>query len=324
MKVALYKRNGPAGSVLELADKPEPIPNPGEVQVKLQTSGVNPSDVKSRAGRPLAFEFVVPHSDGAGIIVDVGEGVDRARIGERVWIWNGQWQRQYGTAAEFIAVPEEQAVTLPKQVGFTESACFGIPGLTAAHAVNELENLEAQTVLITGGASAVGHYAVQMSKAIGKTVIATASVQKMDEAVEAGADHVLDYRSEDVAARLSELTGGNGVGAVIDMDFSSTSLLIPQAAVSPNATVICYGSNDMGDLSIPFRDLLFKSITLRFFLVYELDANARAAAVERLTELAASGNLKTRIDSTFSLDDIATAHEKVETGQASGNVVLEL
>ncbi|MEM9276999.1 MAG: alcohol dehydrogenase catalytic domain-containing protein, partial [Pseudomonadota bacterium] len=153
MKTALYSHNGPADSVLEFADKPIPVLKDGEVLIKLATSGVNPSDVKSRAGRPFVFDFVVPHSDGAGEIESVGAGVDNSRIGERVWVWNGQWQRQYGTSAEYIAVPEFQAVKLDDDIDFQTAACFGIPGLTAAHAINLLQESDAETVLVTGAAS---------------------------------------------------------------------------------------------------------------------------------------------------------------------------
>ena len=168
MKTALYRRNGPADAVLELVTTPDPQPGYGEILVKLKTSGVNPSDVKSRAGREPAFDFIVPHSDGAGIIQAVGEGVDQARIGERVWVWNGQWQRQFGTAAECICLPEKQVVALDDDVDFETAACFGIPGLTAAYAVDLLNADTSQTILVTGGGSSVGHYITQMAALSGR------------------------------------------------------------------------------------------------------------------------------------------------------------
>ncbi len=324
MKTVFYTRNGPADSVLEFADKPTPQPQTGEVLVKMATSGVNPSDVKSRAGRAPAFDFVVPHSDGAGVIEAVGEGVDQSRAGERVWIWNGQWQRQCGTAAEYISVPEFQAVKLDDDIPFEIAACFGIPGLTAAHAIDLLAADNAETVLITGAGSAVGHYITQMATLMGRKVIGTASSGKSDIVMEAGAIACIDYKSENIADRVLELTDGEGVGAVIDMDFYSTSQLIASPALQAKGAIYSYGSNDMGAIDVPFRDLLFKSITLQFFLVYELDEAERLAAIDRLNWFMRSGQARTRIAHTLPLEEAVKAHELVETGQANGNVVLTI
>jgi len=324
MKVVSYKRNGPADSVLEICDKPVPVPQKGEVLVRLATSGGNPSDVKSRAGRAPAFDYIVPHSDGAGVIEAAGDGVDAARVGERVWIWNGQWQRQMGTAAEYIAVPEFQAVSLTDDLDFQTAACFGIPGLTAAHAFNLLQNNDAETVLVTGAGSAVGHYVTQMAVQSGRRVIGTASASKADIVLEAGAIANIDYQKQDVGVQVLELTDGKGVGAIIDMDFSSTSHLIATAAFMPKGTIYSYGSNDMGMLEVPFRDLLFKSIKLEFFLVYELNRRERLQAIESLEQFAKSGKLETRISHVLPLEQIVQAHELVESGRANGNVVLEI
>lgn len=324
MKTVLYKRNGSADAVLEFVDKPTPRPQSGEVLVKLATSGVNPSDVKSRAAREPAYDFVVPHSDGAGIIEAVGEGVDAARIGDRVWIWNGQWQRQYGTAAEYITIPQFQATKLDDEVSFETAACFGIPGLTAAYAVNRLAADNSETVLVTGAGSAVGHYITQMATLMGRQVIGTASSGKTDIVLEAGAIASIDYKSESVSERILAITDGQGVGSVIDMDFYSTSQLISSPALQPKGTIYSYGSNDMGSIDVPFRDLLFKSISLQFFLVYELDRHERIAAIDRLNDFMRSGHANTRISDVLPFSEVVKAHELVESGQASGNVVLSI
>lgn len=324
MKTAFYTRNGPADSVLEFGDKPTPEPGAGEVLVKLSTSGVNPSDVKSRAGRPFEFDFIIPHSDGAGTIEAIGEGVTDSSVGDRIWIWNGQWQRQFGTAAEYICVPEFQAVKLGDDIDFQTAACFGIPGLTAAHAVNLLDSNDADTVLITGAASAVGHYITQMVTQAGRKVIGTASREKSKIVLNAGAEACIDYKNENVGERVLELTGGKGVGAIIDMDFSSTLQLISSPALQCGGTILAYGSNDMGELGIPFRDLLFKSISLKFFLVYELNVEERLAAISRLEAFLSSGDADTLISNVFPFDQIIEAHELVESGRAVGNVVLEI
>lgn len=323
MKAAWYTKNGEAKDVLSVGEQPAPKAAPGEVLVRLQSSGVNPSDVKSRRGRPLAGPLVIPHSDGAGTIEAVGEGVPAARVGQRVWIWNGQWQRPHGTAAQYIALPSAQAVQLPDAVDVVTAACFGIPALTAIHAVRLAEAAGAKTVLVTGAASAVGHYVTQIAARKGMTVIGTASKARAAVARDAGASHVIDYKSEDVAAKVLALTGGKGVDAIIDMDLSSTAPLLGKGALAPHGTLVCYGSNAMGDVPMPFRDLLFRGLTLRFFVVYELQPADRYAAIAELGVLLQQTALTTKIAGRYPLEQIVQAHEAVEQG-AFGNVVLEI
>lgn len=325
MKSAWYSRNGPAREVLELGDLPRPAPQAGEVLVQLHTSGVNPSDVKARVGRPIEGGIVVPHSDGAGVIAEVGSGVPRGRIGERVWIWNGQWQRTMGTAAEFIALPQAQAVPLPANVGFEAGACFGIPLLTALQAVRIAGDLEGRTLLVTGGGNAVGHYVTQLARLRGATVLATAgSPARRDHARAAGAAQVIDYKREDVAARVKELTGGAGADAIIDMDFSGTARLLPQGVLRPHGRLVGYGSNQPAEVPVHFRTLLWSSLDLRFFLVYDLLPADREAVIREAGDLLARGALEHAIGAVFPLEEIASAHEKVEAGDLVGNVVLKI
>lgn len=324
MKAAWYERNGAARDVLVVGEMSKPIPGPGEVLVKVHASGVNPSDVKSRRGRPLAGPRIVPHSDGAGIIEEVGAGVRQDRIGERVWLWNGQWKRTFGTAAEYIALPAQQAVRLPDGIDFGTGACFGIPAITATHAINLLGEARGKTVLVIGAASAVGHYAAQIAAMRGARVIGTASAERADRAHAAGAAEVIDYRNEEVAARVLDLTDGRGADAVIDMDFSTTAALLSNGILAPKGKLICYGSNVPGATPVPFGDLLFKSLTLQFFLVYELSGDERVAAIEDIGSMLGSGTLAHTIGARFSLDDIASAHETVEAGRILGNVVIDL
>lgn len=195
----------PRAEVLNVGEMERPEPSAGEVLVRLATSGVNPSDVKSRLARPLAFPKIVPHSDGAGVIEAVGDGVDAVRIGERVWLWNGQWKRPSGTAAEYIALPERQAVPLADGIDFAAAACFGIPALTAWHAVASCGEINGKTVLVTGAASGVGHYAVQIARQKGARVIGTASGRRRGHAISAGCEAVIDYRGEPIVERLHGL-----------------------------------------------------------------------------------------------------------------------
>jgi NADPH2:quinone reductase len=325
MKAAWYSRNGPAREVLEVGDLPRPVPQAGEVLVELHTSGVNPSDVKSRVGRPVEGGIIVPHSDGAGVIAEVGPGVPRERIGERVWIWNGQWQRPMGTAAGFIALPQQQAAPLPANVSFEAGACIGIPLLTALQAVRIAGDLKGRTLLVTGAGSAVGHYVTQLARLRGATVLATAgSAARRDYALAAGAAEVIDYKREDVAARVKALTAGAGADAIVDMDFSSTARLLPQGALKPHGRLVGYGSNQPGELPVHFRTLLWSSLELRFFLVYDLLPADREAVIRETSDLLARDALVHSIGAVFPLQEIAAAHERVEAGDGVGNVVLKM
>jgi len=324
MKAAWYESNGAARDVLAVGEMETPRPGAGEVLVRLATSGVNPSDVKSRRGRSLAFPRIVPHSDGAGIIAGVGEGVSHARVGQRVWLWNAQWKRPFGTAAEFVSLPEEHAVPLPDGVDFAAGACLGIPALTAMQAVRLQGPIAGKTLLVTGAGSAVGHYATQIAKVRGARVIGTASEAKADHARSAGADAVIDYRGEDVAKRAKEVTGGEGVDGIIDMDLSSGIALLAGTAMRPHGTMVCYGSNVAGEIAIPFPAMLWNSYALKFFILYELTPEDRQSAITELTALLRDGTLKHSIGARFPLDDIAAAHEAVEGGKVIGNVVIDI
>ena len=284
MKAVWYDRTG-GPEVLTVGDLPTPSPAPGEVLVRLATSGVNPSDWKSRSGttgRRMAFPRVVPHSDGAGTVEAVGEGVDRARVGERVWIWNGQWKRAFGTAAECIALPSAQAVRLPENTGFDEGACLGIPALTALHALLADGGVSGRRVLVTGGAGSVGHYAVQFARLLGAAqVLATvSSEEKAAHALSAGADEAINYRQEDVAERVAALTGGRGVDRVVEVDIAGNDAVLP-ALLAPGGLVAVYGSN-AAVAQIAFGPAILKGIAFRFFIVYELDAAQRATALGAL------------------------------------------
>ena len=323
MRAAWYLKNGEAKDVMLLGDLPKPQAAAGEVLVRLATSGVNPSDVKSRRARPLT-EMIVPHSDGAGVIEAVGAGVPGSRIGERVWIWNGQWGRAMGTAAEYIALPSAQAVLLPEQVDFAAGACFGIPALTALQAVHLAGELKDQQVLVTGASSAVGHYVTQLVTLAGGQVIGTVgSPAKARHAQAAGMKEAIFYKTESVADRVKALTAGRGVPVIIDMDFASTGKLLAEGALAPHGRVICFGSN-APDITLNFRALLFPSLSLKFFLVYDLTPADRQTALVRLHELLQTQQLQHAISRRFALADIVAAHEAVEAGQDIGNVVVDL
>jgi NADPH2:quinone reductase len=325
MRAAYYESNGPAREVLHLADVETPQTGRGEVRVRLLTSGVNPSDVKSRAGltRKIAFPRVIPHSDGAGEIDAVGEGVSPTRVGERVWVWNGQWRRPFGTAAEWIVLPSEQAVALPANVTMEAGACLGIPAYTGYQAVLLARAKEGSTVLVAAGAGAVGHYAIQFAKKRKATVITTvSSPAKAEIARQAGADHVIDYKREDVGERVMAITGKRGVDAVIEMDLAANARLLPNV-LAPNGVVAIYGSG-AAEASIPFQFLLQNSITMQFFLVYLMPQAERERATADITRMLERDELIHNVAQTFDLGDMVAAHEAVEGGKAMGNIVVRL
>ena len=323
MKAAYYESNGAAREVLRVGEVETPHAGAGEVRVKLATSGVNPSDVKSRAGlaRKIAFPRVIPQSDGAGVIDEVGTGVPASRIGERVWIWNGQWKRPFGTAAEYITLPAAMAVPLPDGVSFAEGACLGIPAMTAFHAVMLAGLGKNSNVLVSGGAGAVSQYVIQFAKRTGATVLTTiSSPEKAAAAREAGADHTIDYKTEDVGAKVKAIAP-EGVDSLIEMDLTANAKLIP-AVMRPRGSVIVYGTGP--EAAVPASFCLVNSIRLIFFIVYELTAAERAAAVGAINDGLKGGWLKNRVaQPTFKLADMVAAHEAVEKGTL-GNVVVSL
>lgn len=327
MLAAYYERAGGARDVLQLGELPTPTPAPGEVRVRLAISGVNPSDVKSRAGlraAALAFPRIVPHSDGAGVIDAVGEGVPATRIGERVWTWNAAWQRASGTAAQFVTLPSVQAVLLPANTPFDAGACLGIPALTALHAVRVDGGVAGKSVLVAGGAGAVGHYAVQMARLAGaRRVIATVSSErKAALAQQAGADLVLDYKRDDIAGRVREATAEAGVDRVIEVDFAA-NVALDVALVKPEGDIVVYGSGKP-EIAVPFFPAIVKNVRLRFFIVYNLAPADRAAAIAQLASWLDHGRLQHNVAARIPLERIAEAHELVESGRAVGNVVVEI
>ena len=329
MRAITYTAFGPAADVLMLEDLPTPDPAAGEVLVRVQTSGVNPSDIRARAGgRPGVpkppFPKIIPHSDGAGVIVAVGAGVSSDRIGQRVWLWNAGWQRAFGTAADYIALPAAQAVPLPDAVSFEQGATLGIPGMTAVHAVLGQGPVDGKTVLVSGGAGTVGHLAVQVAAASGAQVIATARGNAAMQAVrEAGAAHVFDYTDPDLGAQILEATGGRPIDHVAEVEFGKNAAMIAQV-IAENGTVAAYGSAKDMTPTIPFYPLMFKAVKLDLVLVYLLTPQEREKTTGQLNDLLARNVLNIRIAQTLDLADCAKAHEIVASGARAGSVILTL
>ena len=330
MRAAWYERTGPARAVLRVGELPDPAPGPGEVLVRIRASGVNPSDTKQRGGwrdATMRFPRVVPHADGAGTIVAAGAGVDGGRVGERVWVWNAvalyDSSRAFGTAAELCALPAAQAVPLPAGVDVDAGACRGVPACTAHRAVFADGPVAGMTLLVQGGAGAVGHYAVQMAKRGGARVIATvSSPEKAAHARTAGADATVDRRREDVVARVRALAGAGGVDRIIEVDLGA-NLAQDAALIRANGIIASYSSTSVPEPVFPYYPLAFKGVTVRLVQGFNLPAPARAAAIADIARWSQEG-LVHAIGARLPLAEIAAAHELVERGGALGNVVVTI
>lgn len=327
MRAICYERTGPADEVLQLLDLPTPEPEPGEVRVRLAWSGVNPSDVKARAGlrrRDLPFPRIIPHSDGSGVIDAAGAGVDAARIGEPVWVWNAAWQRPFGTAANYVTLPAEQAVRLPAGVDPAVGACLGIPALTAYHAVHVNGGVAGQTVLVAGGAGSVGQYALQMARCAGaaRIISTVSSPEKAAVAERLGADVTIDYKSESVAERVMELTAGRGVDRIIEVEFAG-NVDTDLAAIRTGGEIVIYGSDD-AEIAVPFFPAILKNVRMQFFIVYNLAPADRQRALSGVTRLLETDALEHTIAARLPLERATEAHRLVEQGKTIGNVLIEL
>jgi len=325
MLAAWYEQNGAARDVLRVGEQPDPRPGKGEVRVRLRASGLNPSDVKARGGsRPVIPPRVIPNSDGAGTIDRVGAGVSRRRVGQRVWVYNGQWQRASGTSAQYIVLPAALAVPLPHKLSFQQGACLGIPVMTAHRSLFADGPIRKMNVLVTGGAGVVGHYAVQLARWAGAKVIATvSSTEKAMHARKAGAHAVIEYGREDIGARLNEITQGQGVDRVVDVEFGA-NLPGYVKALRPGAVVATYASMKVPAPTIPFYELMRLNFTLRMVFVYTMPAAAKARALADIARWVSTGRPKFAVAARFPLHDIVAAHELLEAGNKIGHVVLDI
>lgn len=331
MKAAVYKQTGPAREVLELQTLDDPVPQAGEVLVRIEASGVNPSDTKMRAGwrgGSMAFPRIVPHADGAGVIVDVGAGVDRSRVNQRVWVYNAtalyDASRAMGTAAELCALPQTQAIDLPARTSALEGACFGVPACTAHRAVFSEGPVQGLAVLVQGGAGSVAHYAIQFAKLGGARVIATVSSEtKAEHARRAGADEVVNYRHEDVVQRVLSWSGGQGVDRIIEVDLGA-NLALDVPLIKPNGHIASYSSTAVPEPVFPYYPLAFKGVNLRLVQGFNLPPAARAAAIADIDRWCSQGQLIHAIGAVFPLERIAEAHEALENKSVIGKVLVSL
>lgn len=325
MKAVYYESQGPALDVLQVGEIETPVAAQGEVLVRLKTSGVNPSDVKARSGsRPggMPYPRIIPHSDGAGVIEAVGDGVSAARIGERVWIWNGQWQRPFGTAAGYITLPSAQAVLLPDNTSFVDAASLGIPASTAAHAVHQ-GGSGARSILVNGANGTVGRLAIQFAAKTGARVIATTGdLAEADRLRSLGADAVFSYRDPDVAKQILSANEGQGIDRITEVELCA-NIGFDAEVIAPGGRIVAFGSQLNMNPEIPFGALMFKNTTLVAAIVYLLNKDDRAAAVHHVTTALTEGWLQLPLDRVLPLEACAEAHRLVETNTRDGAVVLD-
>lgn len=334
MRAITYTQSG-GPEVLQLTDRPTPDPGPGEVRVQLAFSGVNPTDWKSRSSADPGDGGKTPDQDGSGTIDAVGEGVDAARVGERVWVWEAAWQRPTGTAAEYTVVPTHQAVPLGEH-SFELGAALGIPFMTAHRCLTVAEELpdrlgpgtlEGRVVLVQGGAGAVGNAAIQLAHWAGATVIATvSSPRKAQLAAAAGADHVIDYTSQDVVAEIGEISP-RGVDAVVEVSIVANAEKDVQV-LAPHASVAIYADDGGTEFTLPVRALMTPNARFQFVLVYTAPAKAKGHAVDDITAALADGAIRVGADAglplhTHPLADTAAAHQAVQDAVV-GKVLVDV
>lgn len=327
MRAAWFESFGSAKKVLQLGESDTPVAGPGEVLVRLHTSGVNPSDVKKRAGsfpNLLDDGLVIPNSDGAGIVEAVGDGVNANRIGQRAWVYQAQYARRFGTAAEYVAIDSSRAPRLADNAEFDVGACLGIPVMTAHRAVFADGDVAGTTILVTGGAGRVGHYAIQWASQAGATVIATAS-NDADKAscIDAGAAEVVNHRKDNVAEQILAATKGDLVDRVVDVEFGA-NLPVTMEVLKTGGVIATYSSTQVPEPKLPFFTMMYKDVTLRTIIVYAMPEAAKEQAILDIDSALSNDRLNHRIAATMPLADIVASNELVEKGSIRGAVVLTL
>lgn len=325
MLAGFYSKFGSAKEVLQVKEIQIPQLTKGQVLVRLFNSGVNPSDYKMRLGsRPLTATFQVPGSDGSGIIEAVGEGLSKERIGQRVWVFNAAYHRQYGTSAQFTIVENWMAQLLPENLSYAQGACLGIPVMTAYRCLFSDGPIQGKTIYIVGGAGVVAHYAIQLAKWGGaKVITSVSSEEKAVAARAAGADEIINYRKQNVVDQILQITNQVGVDRVIEVDFG-TNIKNCHQILKAGGVSVMYAFVSQPDLPIPIMNLMTKNITLKFTLVYSISDQEREEVLLGISQWLNQTKPVFNIAQQFALTDIVLAHELVESGKKIGHVLLDI
>jgi NADPH2:quinone reductase len=319
MRAAVYEKIGASAEVLRVVEVPTPDPGPGEVRVRIALSGVNPTDWKARSGltaRPIE-DFQVPHHDGVGVIDAVGPGVDPSRAGQRVWTWMAAGGRKWGTAAQWTVLPARQAVPLPDGISDELAVSLGVPAMTAHRCLFASGPVGGKSILVAGGAGAVGHFAIELARHGGARVVTTVSgPDKAMLAAQAGADLVVNYRKPGAAEQIRRF---GAIDRVIEVALDA-NLELDLEVIAPNSEIVTYASTP-NDPVLPVRACMNANVTLRFVLVYGAPPEALDQAVTDITAALADGALTALPVHRYDLDDIVAAQDAVQAG-AVGKVVV--
>lgn len=327
MMAAWYERTGAADDVLVVGEQPVPVPKDGELLIRVRASGVNPSDTKGRSGArgrtAMPYPRTIPHQDGAGEVVGAGSAELAEWVGRRVWFYEAQLGRPFGAAAEYVSLPAAKVVALPDDVSFEEGACLGVPAMTAHRCVFADGPVAGKTVFVSGGAGAVGRYAIQFAKSGGARVIASVSRAEQEQsALSAGADLVVYRTSDDLVERARAFTGAErGVDRFVEVALGANFDTI-MALLAPRGVVATYSSDAVPEPILPFWPLVVLDATIRFVLVYVMDEAAHAAAASAISEELATGRLTHAIGARYPLSDIAAAHQALEDGKTIGKIIV--
>ena len=325
MKAIWYDAVGPAREVLKYGERAKPVAGQGQALIRVRASGVNPSDASMRGNGPMAYPQITPNSDGAGLVEAIGPGVADSWLGKRVWFYNGQRNgRAYGSAAEYIELDTDLLTPLPDHVTFAEGATLGIPCMTAHRSLFLAGPVQGRTVMVTGGAGAVGHYAVQLASWAGAQVIATVSSQeKAERALAGGAHHVINYREENVAEAVMAFTGGAGVHHIVDVDFGG-NLEASLACLRVNGSIAYYATKGGIMPRTPAGTLMRLNATVSGVYLPVSPHEARRRAQADIAAWIAEAPRQLAVAGRCPLEDCAGAHEKVEAGDKVGTVVVEI
>ena len=326
MLAGWYERTGPALDVIKTGEMAMPEPAPGEVLVRLHASGINPSDYKKRGNAKVAAEYplVIPHSDGAGLVAGLGAGVGGFSVGEKIWTFNAQWGRPFGTAAQFIALPADRISKLSTSTSFAEGACLGIPAMTGCRVIFMDGPVTGQTIYVPAATGRVGAYALQFAKWGGATVIASAgNAERAAGARALGADHVIDRSSEDVVTRILELTGGRGVDRIAEVEFGG-NMPINAQILAQDGVIASYASAHAPKAEITVSPRRARNMSMHFVFVYMLNPRAIVDTCALVNAADTQGALKHRIAGTFPLEQLAEAHAQAERESGTGHMVVTI
>jgi NADPH2:quinone reductase len=328
MKAVWFEKRGPAREVLVAGEMADPVPDIGEVRVRVHVSGVNPTDTKTRGtwlgNTKMEFPRMIPGQDGAGIIDRAGPGVPASRIGERVWIYEAYRGRPFGTAAQYVVVPSHHAVKLPDEIDFDTGAGLGVPALTAHRCLFIDGGIQGRTILVQGGGGGVGNSAIQLARWAGARVIATVSRPEQEAAARlAGAHVVVNRKAENVVEKVRAITAGKGVDQIIEVAFDE-NVKADAEMLAVGGTIATYSAGPVPLPQIPFFSFMVNSQTVHFVLVYTMGGHAHEVAIRDVTACLESGQYKTQVGARFPLERLADAHEAQDSGKVVGKILIDI